>query len=679
MSTLFRLMVVSIIVAWGTSCAQAADNPAKRLITLNDINSQRDVSDPHISPDGKWVAYTVSHVDVKADKDDSDIWMTSWDGKQSVRLTHTTDNDWEPRWSPDGRYLAFLSDRNSNKDEGEDADCKGDQVWLLDRRGGGAFQLTDVDGDVSDYEWSPDGKELVLSVEVGERPCSGSDKPKPIVITRLQFKDDTEGYLGKARTHLFLFNVKHRSSVQLTYGPYNELLPSWSPDGSTIAFVSKRSNPDIDRTYNWDIFLMKPVPGAPARQLTTNKGTDGDPSSGFRVHWSPNGSDIAYLRGGNPKWGYYALQQAGVISTADAKVVLPTEKLDRNTTKPMWSPDGRYIYFMLEDDQSVELARVRATGGHVERLTKPGRTVTDFDVGRRGRVAVLSSTPVQPYEVSVLDDGKLRRITHQNDAWLSDIKLAKTEAISYPSSADGTPIHAVVTLPTDYQPGHRYPTKLHLHGGPVGQHQFEFYFDWQLFAAKGYVVVAPNPRGSSGRGAEFQHVMLGKWGGLDEKDAVSAVDYLVNKGIADPDKLVVGGWSYGAILTNYVIASTHRFKAATSGAGMSDMFAGYGFDEYIKDWELELGRPWKDPDHWMRVSYPFFHADRITTPTLFMGGTKDFNVPLIGGEQMYEALRTQGIPTELVIYPGQHHEFARPSFREDVLRRYFAWYARFLK
>ncbi len=198
-------------------------------------------------------------------------------------------------------------------------------------------------------------------------------------------------------------------------------------------------------------------------------------------------------------------------------------------------------------------------------------------------------------------------------------------------------------------------------------------------AANGYVIVAPNPRGSSGRGHDFQRKLFAAWGSVDVPDVLAAADYAVSVGIADPQRLGVGGWSYGAILTDYVISSDTRFKAATSGAGMGNMLAGYGTDQYVREWELELGLPWEQTERWVRLSAPFLHADRITTPTLFMVGSDDFNVPPIGSEQMYQALRRLRVPTQLVIYPDQHHGFERPSFRADRVRRYLEWYGRYLK
>jgi dipeptidyl aminopeptidase/acylaminoacyl peptidase len=235
-----------------------------------------------------------------------------------------------------------------------------------------------------------------------------------------------------------------------------------------------------------------------------------------------------------------------------------------------------------------------------------------------------------------------------------------------------------MVVPRGPRPPSGYPTLLDLHGGPVAQHQYEFDFAWQVFAAQGYAVIAPNPRGSSGQGERFQRLLWGEWGHVDLPDVLGAVDHAARAGVADAKRLGVGGWSYGAILTNYVIASDSRFRAAISGAGMSNMLAGYGIDHYVRDWEAEIGLPWQNTEQWLRLSYPFLHADRIKTPTLFMCGEQDFNVPLAASEQMYQALRRLGVPTQLIIYPDEHHGLSRPSFREDRLRRSLDWYDRHL-
>jgi dipeptidyl aminopeptidase/acylaminoacyl peptidase len=240
--------------------------------------------------------------------------------------------------------------------------------------------------------------------------------------------------------------------------------------------------------------------------------------------------------------------------------------------------------------------------------------------------------------------------------------------------------------PPSFDSSKTYPTLLWIHGGPNGQDDHSLPFNTyplqlerQLFAAHGYVVLAINYRGSSGRGAEFTREIFADWGNKEVADLLAGVDYAVASGVADPQRLGVGGWSYGGMLTDYTIASDTRFKAAISGAGLANALALFGTDQYILQYNNELGPPWKSPEAWMKVSYPFFHADRIKTPTLFMGGQSDFNVPIIGSEQMYQALRTLGVPTELVIYPEQFHLFTRPSYIHDRMQRYFAWFDRYLK
>jgi dipeptidyl aminopeptidase/acylaminoacyl peptidase len=240
-------------------------------------------------------------------------------------------------------------------------------------------------------------------------------------------------------------------------------------------------------------------------------------------------------------------------------------------------------------------------------------------------------------------------------------------------------VHGLIVKPPAFQPGRRYPTLLRIHGGPNGQDAHSFHFERELFAANGYVVVAVNYRGSNGRGSAFQKAIFADWGNKEVVDLLGAMDRVQKFDYVDSARLGIGGWSYGGILTNYTIATDDRFKAATSGAGSSNQIAMYGTDMYINQYEAELGPPWKNPEVWTKVSYPFFHADRIRTPTLFLCGEKDFNVPLLGSEQMYQALRSLGVDTQLVIYPNMHHGITTPSYKKDRLERYVAWYDKYLK
>ena len=650
----------------------AASLPAAtfaRPLTLDDMYRIRDVEDARISPDGEWVVYTVSAIDREQDKSVSDLWMSRWDGSATLQLTATPQSEHSPRWSPDGSRLAFLSDR-------ADAE-KGDQVWLLDRRGGEAKQLTRFDYAISELAWSPDGSRMALVAEVTP-PKPEDDKPEPIVIDRYYFKEDITGYLGEARSHLFLLDVAEGSLTQLTDGPYNENQPAWSPDGEQIAFVTKRGD-DMDRHDDWDVYVIEARAGAEALKVTQNRGADNGGDAGWESSppdWSPDGSRLAYLHGGKPEDIWYGLLQVATAGIDGSGQDLPTGALDRNTLRPQWADDGDSLLFLLEDDRSVQLAEVRLRDNRIERLTAPGRVVYGFDATGDGRIALVMSSPDQPAEVWKLERGRLTQLSRQNDDFVAEVDLQPAQPIAF-ESANGVEIHGLVMRP----PGARgkLPLVLRIHGGPVAQFQFEFDFEWQMFAANGYLVAGVNPRGSSGRGEEFQKMLFNDWGFADVPDVLAAVDHLIEEHAADPDRLGVGGWSYGGILTNYVIASTDRFKAAISGAGMSNMLGGYGIDQYARTWEAELGKPWENTEAWLRLSYPFLEADRISTPTLFMCGAADFNVPLAASEQMYQALKSIGVPTRLIIYPEQFHSFTRASFTYDKRQRYLDWYDRYLK
>ncbi len=648
----------------------------KRAITLDDLAKIKTVGDPQVSPDGKWVAYTVATIDAEKDKRDTDLWMVSWDGGEQLRLTSTAEtNETVPRWSPDNRYLAFLTARGDETQKKEGA-----QVWLLNRVGGEAQQLTQIKGGVSDFAWSPDAMRLVLVVDDPD-PNDEPEKKEgwkrktapPIVIDRYHFKQDRDGFLQAQHSHLVLFSVDARTVETLTAGRFDDAQPAWSPEGKSIAFVSNRSA-DPDRNNDSNIFIMDARAGAEPRPLTTFSGSDGG-----RPAWSPDGRSIAYLQGDELKYDQYELNKLAVVPAAGGPSTLLTPTLDRPVSGDItWSADGRNLSFVVSDDRVAYVGRVPAAGGQVEKVTS-GRQIVSRPARRTDQTfALLMSTSTSAKEVYSFESGALRRLTHQNDALFGELQLAATEDFTS-KSKDGTEVHSVVVKPASFASGRRYPALLIIHGGPNGQDGHDFSFDRQLFAANGYVVLSVNYRGSSGRGSAYQKAIAADWGNKEVMDLLGAVDALVASGVADPSRLGIGGWSYGGILTDYTIASDQRFKAAFSGAGSASPLGLYGVDEYILQYDNEIGAPWKSLDPWIKLSYPFLHADRIKTPTLFLGGEKDFNVPIVAGEQMYQALKSLNVDTELIVYPGEFHSITTPSYQRDRLERYVAWFDKYLK
>jgi dipeptidyl aminopeptidase/acylaminoacyl peptidase len=646
---------------------------ATRLLRPEDFAALRNVDEPNISPDGQSVAYVVGTVDLAKDKQPQNLWLAKTDGSENRALTFGENAQTHPRWSPDGKWLAFLSGRGDEKDN--------DQLWILSSAGGEAEQLTKEKGSVDDFAWAPDSKRLVLVVQDPDpRDPETKEKEKktvpPIVIDRYQFKADIAGYLTNHWSHLKLLDLATRQVAALTSGEHADVLPAWSPDGKQIAFVTKRGD-DPDRTENWDVYLIEPKPGAKEKQLTTSPEADAHPDWESAPAWSPDGKTIAYIHGGDPKKIEYAVHSLATIPASGGEAKILTTALDRNLLQPHWAPDGRSIFAVLEDDGSETLVRVATEGGAPEPVVGGRRKVTAYDVSPDGQVIVRASTPERPYEIFASAPNELRCLTKQNDKFLAGIQLGPVEETKF-RSKDGTEVHGFVVHPPNEKSGRKLKTLLRPHGGPQSQYAAEFDFEKQLFAANGYLVLLPNPRGSTGRGTDYAMGIYADWGHVDVEDDLAAVDDVVRRGLADPDRLGVGGWSYGGMSTNYLIASTTRFKAATSGASISDILAGYGTDQYIRDYENELGSPWSHPEIWSRISFPFLHADKIKTPTLFLCGESDFNVPLLNSQQMYQALRTLGVPTELVIYPGQFHGLKKPSYLLDRLQRYLAWYAKYL-
>jgi len=668
----FKIVIFCLLAAISLN----AQSP-RRPVAVDDLSKMRAVGDPQVSADGKWVAYTVGTVDAEKDKRDTDIWMVSWDGAEQIRLTSTTDSsESSPRWSPDNKYLAFLTTRGD-----ESQKKQGAQVWLLNRSGGEAQELTNVKGGVSEFDWSPDGKRLVLVA----RDPNPDDEPEkkdgwkrkttpPIVIDRYHFKQDREGYLRALHSHLWLFEMDTRKAEPLTSGDFNEQAPAWSPDSRFIAFVSNRTT-DPDRNNNSNIYVIEAKRGAQPRQLTSYAGSDGGQPS-----WSPDGKWIAYLQGDETKYSAYGMNKLAIVPAAEeGQPRLLTASLDRPVSgNIVWSSDSQQLMFVVADDRINYVGKIAAAGGRVEKLTTGLRVVSNISRRNDGAMALLSTTTSEPDEVYALENGTMRRLTHQNDELFRDLELATTENFTS-KSKDGTEVHGILVKPASFAAGQKYPMILYIHGGPNGQDAHSFNFDRQLFAAQGYVVISVNYRGSAGRGSDYQKAIFADWGNKEVVDLIGAVDYMIASGIADPNRLGIGGWSYGGILTDYTIATDSRFKAAFSGAGSALQTSMYGLDQYIRQYDNEIGPPWKAQEQWIRISYPFFHADRIKTPTLFLGGEKDFNVPVAGGEQMYQVLRSLGVESQLVIYPGQYHTLTTPSYQRDRLERYLGWFDKYLK
>jgi dipeptidyl aminopeptidase/acylaminoacyl peptidase len=489
-----------VLVAFFAACPAFAQS--RRPLNVDDLYNMKDVRDPQRSPDGKWVAYAVARAIKDTDKNDTDVWMVSWDGQQQVQLTSSPESESSPRWSPDGKYLAFVSSRQGARDG---------QIWLLNRAGGEAIKVTDVKGGVGEYAWAPDGKRIVLVVNEPdpsdpepEKDKKDADKktPKPIVIDRYYFKADVSGYLRNEKSHLYLFDLETKKAEALTPGRFNEESPVWSPDGRQIAFIRRHGDGDVDKAPNKDLFVIDARVGAQARRLTTTTAEE----SGS-LAWSPDGKRIAYLLGDEPKFSAYDQNKLAVIPASGGEARVLTASLDRPVRSPFWSSDGSTIVFSVSDDRAERVARIPAAGGAVETVIGGDRVVSNLSPGPDGAFAVIASTPTEIPEIYALET----------------VQLGQTEGFTS-TSRDGTEVHGLIVKPAGFVAGRKYPALLRIHGGPNGQDSYSFAFEREIFAAAGYVVVAVNYRGSNGRGSAYQKAIFADWGNKEVVDLLGAMD-----------------------------------------------------------------------------------------------------------------------------------------------------------
>ena len=628
-----------------------------------DVYRMEAVSRPKISPEGSWILYSQSKIDAAKDRSVSKLYMMSSDGKETITLTEQTKGVGNYQWSPDGKYISFLT-------KGKDED-NGSQVFLMDRRGGEGVQLTNIKGEINDYVWFNSGKKMIVVVKDFNYADTAKSKIRtPYEMTRYKFKQDNEGYLDNRKTHIYLFDLTTKKLDTLTSGNYNEGDVAISPDDSMITYVSNVSeNPD--KNSNTDLFLLKPTKGATPLQLTTYKGGNTNPV------FSPDNSKIAFLQSSSERnFDMYDITQLGIYDLKSKTISIVSKNYDRAFSSIAWSVDGQSILSLIEDDRKQNLVQFNIQTQQPTLLTNEMGVYSSMDRNDKGDMVLLFANLETPNEIYTYQNKSTKRLTHLQDAFVASLKKGYHKGFQSTSS-DGTIVSSILHLPDSG--AKNLPLILFIHGGPVAQDDYAFDMTSRIYAAAGYAVATVNYRGSSGRGVAFTNAIYADWGNKEVKDIVGAADYLIKEGIVDPNRLGIAGWSYGGILTNYTIATDKRFKAGVSGAGSSLMMSVYGSDQYISQYEDELGKPWENPKKYEALSYPFYKVKEIKAPVLFMASQADFNVPVIGAEQMYQAFKSEGIPTELIIYPNQNHGIRVPSYIVHRHNAHINWFNKYLK
>jgi dipeptidyl aminopeptidase/acylaminoacyl peptidase len=650
-------LLLNLSSAMATEPMAAAAGAAPRKITLDDYGRVKSPGELRLSPDGRQVAYVVY----------DRIHVVATSGGTPRALTPEGSKASSPHWSRDGRTLYFLSDRS-----------KTSQVWRVPVDApGDASQVTKLAGGIDTLNFSPDETRLLITstATAATTPVDPqADKAKaaePWVITRLQIKEDAgDGYLtGDRAEHLYVYEIATARLTAVTSGAYTESQPAWSPDGKSIVFVSNRED-EPDASYKTDLWLVASQNADQGRTLVRLTNDDRVKSA---PAWSPDGQVIAFL---SAEDGVYGIPQLAVLPAAGGAARILTTDLDRWISSFRFSPDGEWIYLAYENLSGTDLARIRLQDGRLEPLLQGEQQASQFDVSADGALVAVIEHANDPPELYAVAQGRALRLTGINDAFLQTVTRGSKEKVEF-KAPDGTLVEAFVTKPPGYVPGRRYPTLLHIHGGPVGQFAYGYDFDVQYLAASGYVVVQPNPRGSTGRGQDFVRGIYRNWGITDYDDLIAAIDHVIGMGIADPDRLGVFGYSYGGYMTNVVITRTNRFKAAASGAGHSYIAANYGHDIYQQWYNWEIGPPWENREQYDRFS-PLLRAGQVQTPTIFLGGREDWNVPILNAELFYQALRKRGVDTQLVVYPGMHHSDWTDEFWKDFMRRHREWFDKYL-
>jgi dipeptidyl aminopeptidase/acylaminoacyl peptidase len=695
-----QLIKKGVVVA-----AAAKELSMLRNITIEDLYQFKQVSSPRISPDGQRVAFVVTTIDERKQEYHSSIWIVSTDGGETKRFTSGTSNAHIPCWSPDGRWLAFVADRESEPVGKEQAEQKKhrkakSQIWLIPTDGGEARQLTFMQHGASKPVWSPDSKQLVFTAQVGpvdEETEDGKSLPKVRVIDRLWYRLDGVGFIFERRNHLFLIDVAGGEEQQLTDGDWDDTDPAWSPDGSRIAFVSSRAE---DR---WRL----PCPDVYTQVITDGKACDlkcltNGSLACSTPSWSPDGKTIAFTGGLKiHSGGHLDLYTIPANAERGSATCLSQDFEgtfqdwtnsdigdEHLSPAPAWSNDGRTVYALASHRGATRIYAIAEAGADTNPLTlTPGELhVRDYSIDQlNNKMALLIGSPTQLQEIyvrSLEPESELHRLTTFNDALLREIDLSTLEYMPY-TGADSWSMDGWIMKPRNFDASKKYPLIVEIHGGPATQYGYGFFHEMQLLTAEGYVVLFTNPRGSCGYGREFSLAVRGAWGEKDSLDIMAGVDTLLQQGYIDEQRMGVTGGSYGGFMTNWLIGHTDRFKVAITDRSVTNLASDFGSCDLgwtFADDELDT-TPWDDLDRYMRMS-PITYVKNIHTPLLIIHSEQDLRCSIEQAEQLFASLKYLGREVLFVRFEGQSHGLSRgghPKLRVERLRHILGWFGKYLK